>query len=177
MRRWAFNSAAVVSTLLCVETVVLWVRGHRVADSIGYNAATWDFYARNYAGDIATDFTYPLDAENRRRVLRVDPQFQGWYLQREQGPDSIDHLWGYEALFWNYKWGFGVGYGPRWQEYHHSLLFPHWFVAGLTAVLPVIWLRRSRRVPEGCCRSSGYNLTGNASGVCPECGTATGVKA
>ena len=28
--------------------------------------------------------------------------------------------------------------------------------------------------PKGRCRSCGYNLTGNVSGVCPECGTSTG---
>lgn len=30
---------------------------------------------------------------------------------------------------------------------------------------------RRRRQPPGCCIACGYNLTGNLSGVCPECGT------
>lgn len=34
------------------------------------------------------------------------------------------------------------------------------------------WFRRP--VLSGCCRQCGYNLTGNVSGVCPECGTTTG---
>ena len=37
----------------------------------------------------------------------------------------------------------------------------------------------SHRLPRpdrGLCRRCGYNLTGNASGVCPECGTAVGVQ-
>ena len=33
-------------------------------------------------------------------------------------------------------------------------------------------LRRCRRLHSGCCSRCGYNLTGNTSGVCPECGTA-----
>ncbi len=37
-------------------------------------------------------------------------------------------------------------------------------VVALTAVL-------ARRRRLGCCRKCGYNLTGNVSGVCPECGT------
>jgi len=31
-----------------------------------------------------------------------------------------------------------------------------------------------KQYPVGCCRICGYNLTGNVSGRCPECGTATG---
>lgn len=31
-------------------------------------------------------------------------------------------------------------------------------------------LRRRRRRRQGCCLNCGYNLTGNVSGVCPECG-------
>ena len=32
-------------------------------------------------------------------------------------------------------------------------------------------LRRWRRRKKGLCIGCGYNLTGNVSGVCPECGT------
>ncbi len=34
----------------------------------------------------------------------------------------------------------------------------------------VLW-RLDRRFPLGCCQNCGYDLTGNVSGVCPECGT------
>jgi hypothetical protein len=38
---------------------------------------------------------------------------------------------------------------------------------------------KARRTSCGLCSSCGYNLTGNTSGVCPECGTptTTGVEA
>lgn len=32
------------------------------------------------------------------------------------------------------------------------------------------WRDRRRRIPPGHCQNCGYNLTGNVSGVCPECG-------
>jgi hypothetical protein len=41
-------------------------------------------------------------------------------------------------------------------------------VAGLT-LIPLI--RRRRKLREDLCSNCGYNLTGNVSGVCPECGT------
>jgi hypothetical protein len=56
-----------------------------------------------------------------------------------------------------------------------------WAAGLLLAVLPLIWIiRRLRQRPKvGCCTACGYNLTGNTSGVCPECGTPStaGVKA
>lgn len=40
--------------------------------------------------------------------------------------------------------------------------------------IPAVWLwRRDRRQRgPGCCRRCGYDLTGNVSGTCPECGAA-----
>jgi hypothetical protein len=38
----------------------------------------------------------------------------------------------------------------------------------------VLWYHDRRRIPPGHCQSCGYNLTGNVSGVCSECGTAVG---
>ncbi|MBN1510625.1 MAG: hypothetical protein JXB13_01295 [Phycisphaerae bacterium] len=34
----------------------------------------------------------------------------------------------------------------------------------------VLWRLRRDRVPPGMCKRCGYNLTGNLSGTCPECG-------
>jgi len=49
------------------------------------------------------------------------------------------------------------------------LWIPFLFVALPTGVL---WYRdRCRRILPGRCQKCGYNLTGNVSGVCPECGT------
>ena len=42
-------------------------------------------------------------------------------------------------------------------------------VSALTALL---WRLDRRRIPPGHCQHCGYNLTGNVSGVCPECGEA-----
>jgi hypothetical protein len=48
---------------------------------------------------------------------------------------------------------------------------PLWipFLISATPTGYLFWLGR-RRIPPGHCRKCGYNLTGNVSGVCPECG-------
>lgn len=54
---------------------------------------------------------------------------------------------------------------------------PIWAVALLFAAYPLIALiqsparRRRYRSEHGLCIKCGYDLTGNVSGVCPECGT------
>ena len=58
-----------------------------------------------------------------------------------------------------------------------ALLVPYWFLWALTGILPMAWLWRWRRnrhlksdgMPH--CAKCDYNLTGNVSGICPECGT------
>jgi hypothetical protein len=50
-------------------------------------------------------------------------------------------------------------------------IIPLWIPLALlgTPTLLFWWLDR-RRIPAGHCRKCGYNLTGNVSGRCPECG-------
>lgn len=51
-----------------------------------------------------------------------------------------------------------------------GLVTPAVVLAGIAFVVIVAWLRR-REYPEGACQTCGYNLSGNVSGICPECGT------
>jgi hypothetical protein len=57
---------------------------------------------------------------------------------------------------------------PRW--YSGGMIFPLWIPLLIVAIPTVFLWRRGRRRPPGHCQNCGYNLTGNVSGVCPECG-------
>ncbi len=54
--------------------------------------------------------------------------------------------------------------------------FPRWLPSALLGAYPLFvsaryFVRRWRRREPGVCGKCGYDLTGNVSGVCPECGT------
>ncbi len=48
---------------------------------------------------------------------------------------------------------------------------PFWCLFPLAAIPTVILWRRDRMIPPGHCQICGYDLTGNTTGVCSECGT------
>jgi len=79
-------------------------------------------------------------------------------------------LWGPEPIRWLPSVGVS---NPRLRR---SILFsafiPFWCLLPGAVIPTVILWRRDRTFPPGHCQSCGYNLMGNATGVCPECGTA-----
>jgi len=58
-------------------------------------------------------------------------------------------------------------------RYSHLTLLAG-FLPAVVAVRWAIGLRQRRRGASDRCRNCGYNLTGNTSGICPECGTPLG---
>lgn len=78
-------------------------------------------------------------------------------------------------------WNDIASYGFVWPQLDPDLTYtyvviPLWLLLLTALILTVfLWYRDRRRVPVGHCRKCGYDLTGNVSGLCPECGTATGL--
>ena len=76
-----------------------------------------------------------------------------------------------------------IGDNPTMNHIGYGLLLGHVLfillaylaivVCVYAAVVVVTWLLHRHDRPPGHCRSCGYNLTGNVSGRCPECGKGT----
>ena len=71
-----------------------------------------------------------------------------------------------------------LAYSTRPSSSTYGLIFifvPLWLlccgVIILTLSVLVLRLRTEKHLPLGHCQECGYNLRGNVSGVCPECGT------
>ena len=60
------------------------------------------------------------------------------------------------------------GFGP-----FSSWWVPFWPLLALAAIPTLVLWYCDRGPPKGHCQSCGYDLTGNTSGVCPECGKET----
>lgn len=93
---------------------------------------------------------------------RLPPGVPGmWMWNRNVGPN----FW-----TWNEWRPLPVARGPV-----SFLVVPMWVPLVLIAVPSLIAWRSTTRRP-GHCRKCQYDLTGNVSGVCPECGTEVGRK-
>ncbi len=95
-----------------------------------------------------------------RRVLSKSSGPPNWSHQRM--PLQIEIM----------PWTYGVFWGQQYRGYV-AVHMPLWIPFAATA-LPacLLWRLDRRRYPKGHCRKCGYNLTGNVSGRCPECGEA-----
>ena len=62
----------------------------------------------------------------------------------------------------------------RWDEMASDWIsfveLPLFTLLAAVAVPTLLVLRFVPKFPRGCCRRCGYDLTGNVSGTCPECG-------
>ncbi len=80
-----------------------------------------------------------------------------WHVERIQDPLRLANF---------FSW-------PLYEtdEFMTFLVLPYWLLLSLIAVPTVLlfWLNRIR-IPPGHCRKCGYDLTGNVTGKCPECG-------
>jgi len=71
-------------------------------------------------------------------------------------------------FFWQPVLACGSSLGAQFSSFVVPLWLPLIAIGVPTGIL---WYRDRKPIPPGHCLRCGYNLTGNESGVCPECAT------
>jgi hypothetical protein len=152
-----FNFAAAVSLVLCLATVGLWVRSYAVEDEISRGG--WDaemgWRDRNMGVYSAFGYLYPYFKTD-------DP----WGTNAKAKGISISWSWTQAKANPSGNW-----FGPAPVTVFR---IAYWKLALLTTAMTFLWwwrFRENRHRRIGICLTCGYNLTGNTSGTCPECGT------
>ena len=85
--------------------------------------------------------------------------------------DWITPFWGVRRNLGGEPYVWWLDYWPPARFSHWCAVIPLWIPLTIVAVPTFLAWRRDRRIPPGHCASCGYDLTGNVSGRCSECGT------
>lgn len=170
MKRRLFNVACGLSLLIWLLVLALWFRsqGH-------FSSTIWsrpNFYASTWSEEGELNVEATRDSTDRPPA---NGGLYGWFHFRGALPASrhVPSLFALQIL---------KTVAPPEGMFRIegrrlvSASAPFWFLAGMAGALPLLWLglllERRMRAPSGCCAACGYNLTGNTTGVCSECGAA-----
>jgi hypothetical protein len=182
MRR-LFTVLSFLSLLLCTATIASWARSYLCIDYMRYTGHQDRLIVLNGDGEVhfllmrfqVSWFEIVL---THRVFHNEDLEIGGTlaYSVYTLGNDGVSLPVG-EMSVWM----------PRFQREQNQtssagtydglwLSFPHWMPACLFALSPALYARgiyrRRSNMKRGLCPTCSYNLTGNTSGVCPECGNA-----
>ncbi len=141
--RWGATVLLTVSVAVLVAS--LWYSVHVWWRRAGFGVGFSSFYL-NYAA-------------------KAEPRAFSVSVKRQPFAAQVRDTWRI-FMFWE-PWAGGRA---------RHLEFPLWPLAAGAGLVAAVawWLDPPRRRPRpGCCKACGYDLTGNVSGRCPECGTPT----
>ena len=127
-------------------------------------------------GSLVASWRWSLLWVDQAREARFQVAWGGVWMMPDVGwaaihvmsgpqPDPGWHVWDSEPgrRIWLPVLSSGYG-GP-------SIAVPFWLpLIILGCPTAYLWWRNTKRPPKHCCQHCGYNLTGNVSGKCPECG-------
>ena len=189
MRRKLSNFAAAVSLTLCAATVVLWVRSNNTRYEV--------WLARHSCYSVAIQhgcIEFSCEARHKGHAPDsnsfVDDGPAPISLRLQAGMGSYGPLPPFARVVWS-RAGIAVldrgsvapdspyvimdehfHGGPMTIRYESVIVVHGAYFVAVFAFLPLTRLIRLRRNTDGAsCAICLYNLTGNTSGVCSECGT------
>jgi hypothetical protein len=170
MTRRLLDLLAALSLLLCVAACVLW--------SVSYwRVVGVSRYSRPYDGSPL--HTHEVNAFGGRVLFAVSEWGRGGprrvsYCARCLAPGeyTVDDV---ERTVLGFGHSFALTPPDMVGSHFRVVSVPCWALAALPACAAALCFRSRGhpvRLAAGRCRQCGYDLTGNVSGVCPECGHA-----
>lgn len=164
-RRIAFNVLAALSAMLCVATVVLWVRSYSNTQYIGWASANQFCGVLSMGGLVRLEHASYGDGPMGWSYVHYPTPRGGLWDEtraRDRGGGALRAA--------GFAWA-AIDYNNDGKRMRRAVYLPHWAVAVLFLALPLlrIPIRRSRR-PAGSCVTCGYDLRATPD-RCPECGT------
>lgn len=164
MHRHLFSFLTTLYLLLLIAVAALWARGYWTSDLLGWIAVRGD------GGRVAVWLCCG------RGGIGLTVTSLQWGVIPGRGGDWQQHEPQYGGADWHQFTRGGLGFYaggankpiPGVRSVGVCLPAPVLLLAA--AVPPALYVRRRRRRNPGSCAQCGYDLTGNLSGVCPECG-------
>lgn len=175
------NLLTALSLLLCVAACVLWLRSYCCSDDIQigtgrpygvYRVIVVTFVGQLRVGNVRERLD-PNDPDPRRS-RRLMWQYVSSSWERGPEPRTLLERMKFDRLRLDLR--APTPETGRLAHYSYDTVgFPLWLPALITALPPILWLRRrrnqTRRRAADLCPRCGYDLRG-LSGRCPECETA-----
>jgi hypothetical protein len=158
MMRRLFTFASAVSLLLFAVTVCLWIASVRYQKLAVFWARGTNLDVGRYRFNVQFRGRYEYIGV-REGLGKFGPGVNGRFVT-PVGTFTYNHE--ILPLPPTYKFKGYIAFPAVWMIVFWLLLPTLWFI---------LWLRRRLSPDPLACRTCGYNLTGNISGVCPECGT------
>ena len=169
MRKCARTVAAPTSLVLALLFLWLWNRSYWVWDIVTRETGHTEVQLISYEGQV-----FLIHTTNPQRGTSESH----WSWDRTPYSPGLSRF-NPEPVGWQ-GLGFAAGHGmvgPKRTRPAILAATPFWALVVVTSILPAYsllvfrrqWIRLQRTLGE--CSRCGYNLTGNVSGVCPECGT------
>jgi hypothetical protein len=170
VRRRLFNFASTVSLLICLTTAVLWVRSYWFSDDIrcrtGTSRIAFRCGAELYRGGLFLELDWE-DVQGSYKA-KTEVKFEDTKVRPAIEPDLAP------STFLGFRYEDHPIVGGTWFVYRHELEIPMWFLVLAFTLMPAskaVRLRYRKTGVSMLCSVCSYNLTGNVSRVCPECGT------
>jgi hypothetical protein len=190
VRRRLLNLLTALSLLLAAAVVVLWVRSYERADWVQWQRSRLTGPRQHlvvmelFAAHGMLVFTRDTQRANlpaqvgdeEAELIAGSGRPDGVRLDRFTPHALLDGLT--DSDFWP-RYGFlaetrGFDAGADGGSWYTVVTLPLWALVVLAALPPAVRLppyaRRRSRTRRGLCPRCAYDLTGNLSGVCPECG-------